>query len=283
MVFNASPHPSPLPLGERVSPKGSLFMAFLRPLIKVFPPSVGFFSSRRTGKREATLFSPRPFRFFFPLPKGERARVRGKTGLFILAAVLVVLGGCIPKQVQPLSGVFAGILAEPKEGKAPLTVQFDATRSTDPAGPITDYLWDFGDGSSIASGAQVSHTFHRAGEYLVTLVVVGPSGTGRATVLIRVLNNPPVASFTVWPKDPFTDESVTFDASSSFDPDGDPLTYTWDFGDGAVAQGKIVQHTYKKAGEYLVILTVSDPAGAQGRATALLKVEECPGGRCGRR
>ena len=86
------------------------------------------------------------------------------------------------------------ILAEPKEGKASLTVQFDATRSTDPAGPITDCLWDFGDGSSVASGAQVFHTFRRAGEYLVTLVVVGPSGTGRDTVLIRVLNNPPVAS-----------------------------------------------------------------------------------------
>jgi len=205
-------------------------------------------------------------------------------GALALAAVLgLVLGGCVPRQVQPSSGVFAVILAEPREGRAPLTVQFDASRSTDPAGPISDYLWDFGDGSAVAQGAQVSHTFRRAGEYLVTLVVVGPSGTGRATVLIRVLNNPPTASFTVWPADPFNDEPVTFDASSSSDPDGDPLRFSWDFGDGAVGQGKLVQHTYSKAGEYVVILTVSDPSGAEARATKLLKVEECSTGHCGRR
>jgi PKD repeat protein len=87
----------------------------------------------------------------------------------------------------------------------------------------------------------------------------------------------------VWPKDPFTDESVTFDASASSDPDGDPLRFRWDFGDGSSAEGKIVQHTYKKAGEYVVILTVSDPAGAEDRATTLLKVEECASGHCGRR
>jgi hypothetical protein len=32
-----------------------------------------------------------------------------------------------------------------------------------------------------------------------------------------------------------------------------------------------------------VILTVSDPSGAEGRATKLLKVEECSTGHCGRR
>ena len=211
------------------------------------------------------------------------SRFRAGALLFALFALGLLLGGCLSKNVSPSSGVFAVILAEPKEGQAPLTVQFDASRSTDPAGPLTDYLWDFGDGSPVASGAQISHTFRRAGEYLVTLVVVGPSGTGRATALIRALNNPPKASFTFWPKDPFTDESVTFDASASSDPDGDPLSYRWDFGDGSSAEGKIVQHTYKKAGEYVVILTVSDPAGAESRATALLKVEECSTGHCGRR
>jgi PKD repeat protein len=220
----------------------------------------------------------RVFRF---ARSGEGVWVRAV--LLGLAFLGLFLGGCVPQSVGPSSGVFAVIVAEPREGQAPLTVQFDATRSTDPAGPIADYLWDFGDGSPVASGAQISHTFRRAGEYLVTLVVVGPSGTGRATTLIRALNNPPKASFTAWPKDPFTDESVTFDASASSDPDGDPLRFRWDFGDGSSAEGKIVQHTYKKAGEYVVILTVSDPAGAEDRATTLLKVEECAGGHCGRR
>lgn len=208
--------------------------------------------------------------------------IRRALVLGILAAG-VFLSGCVKNAVSPSAGVMAVVVAEPREGKAPLTVQFDASRSVDPAGPITDYLWDFGDGSPVVSGERVSHTYRRAGEYLVTLVVVGLSGTGRATVLVRVLNNPPEARFSVWPEDPWTEELVTFDASASSDPDGDPLTYLWDFGDGGMAQGKVVQHTYQKAGEYVVILTVSDPSGAQARATKLLKVEECVGGGCGRR
>lgn len=195
----------------------------------------------------------------------------------------VLLGGCVRNITSPTSLVQAVIVAEPQEGRAPLTVQFDASRSVDPAGPLSEYLWDFGDGSPVASGVVLAHTYQRAGEYLVTLVVVGPSGTGRATTFIRVLNNPPQAAFTVWPEDPWTDESVAFDASSSSDPDGDPLTYFWDFGDGSIGEGKIAQHVYTKAGEYVVILTVRDPSGAESRATKLLKVEECGTGGCGRR
>jgi len=52
-------------------------------------------------------------------------------------------------------------------------------------------------------------------------------------------------------------ETVTFDASLSFDPDNDELNYTWDFGDGTIAYGKIVQHSYG-TGRYTVCLTVSD-------------------------
>lgn len=242
---------SPLPSGERVRVRGS-------PLIPTFSPSGGE-GFERTGKR---------------------VRVRG---ILLLTVLALLLGGCVSKTVQPTSGVFAVIVAEPKEGKAPLTVQFDASQSFDPAGAITDYLWDFGDGSPVASGATLSHTYQRAGEYMVTLVVVGPSETGRATTLIRVLNNPPKASFTVWPTDPFTDEPVSFDASPSSDPDGDTLTYLWDFGDGGSAEGMVVQHTYAEAGEYVVVLTVRDPSGAEDRATQVLKVEECATGGCGRR
>ncbi|MEN3009792.1 MAG: PKD domain-containing protein, partial [Candidatus Bipolaricaulaceae bacterium] len=189
---------------------------------------------------------------------------------FVLGALAflgLALGGCVRPSLSPAGGVTAVLRAEPREGPAPLTVRFDASRSLDPAGALTDYLWDFGDGAEVASGAVVEHTYRRAGEYVVTLVVVGPSGTGRATALIRVLNNPPKAAFSVWPSDPWAEEPVAFDASPSSDPDGDPLRYLWDFGDGRTGEGKLVQHAYTKAGEYVVVLTVVDPSGAEGRAT----------------
>jgi len=52
-------------------------------------------------------------------------------------------------------------------------------------------------------------------------------------------------------------ETVTFDASLSFDPDNDELNYTWDFGDGTIAYGILVKHSYSPGG-YTAFLTVSD-------------------------
>ncbi len=203
-----------------------------------------------------------------------------------LASVLIgaglLLAGCTPEPVAEPK-VRATVVANPVEGKAPLAVRFDASASTDPAGPLSDHLWDFGDGSEVVSGREVEHTYARAGEYLVTLVVVGPSGTGRATTFIRALNNPPTAAFNFSPTDPFEGESVTFDASTSSDPDGDIARYVWDFGDGATAEGRIVNHSYARPGEFLVILTVTDSAGAEARATRLVKVDDCSSGGCGRR
>ncbi len=51
---------------------------------------------------------------------------------------------------------------------------------------------------------------------------------------------------------------MLFDASKSFDPDDDRLTYEWDFGDGTRSTEKIVAHFYKEPGEYTVKLRVCD-------------------------
>ncbi|MFH1367082.1 MAG: lamin tail domain-containing protein [Patescibacteria group bacterium] len=56
----------------------------------------------------------------------------------------------------------------------------------------------------------------------------------------------------------FEGEQVLFDASDSFDSDGDTLTYSWDFGDGLVGNGLTPTHVYEVMGQYTVTLTVSD-------------------------
>ena len=58
-------------------------------------------------------------------------------------------------------------------------------------------------------------------------------------------------------------DEVEFDASDSFDPDNDNLTYTWDLGDGQTAQGIKVKHAYNGIGLYKVVLTVKDDSGTE--------------------
>lgn len=55
------------------------------------------------------------------------------------------------------------------------TVTVDASASTDPDGSVTEYIWDFGDGTT-ASGVTASHNYSSAGNYLVTLAVSDEDG-----------------------------------------------------------------------------------------------------------
>jgi len=54
------------------------------------------------------------------------------------------------------------------------------------------------------------------------------------------------------------DDPITFDGSGSSDPDGDSLTYAWDFGDGSTGAGVTTTHAYTAGDTYNVTLVVND-------------------------
>jgi len=56
-----------------------------------------------------------------------------------------------------------------------LTLNFDATSSSDPEGGTLSYAWNYGDNIT-GSGARPNHTYAAAGTYTVTLTVTDPSG-----------------------------------------------------------------------------------------------------------
>lgn len=70
--------------------------------------------------------------------------------------------------------------------------------------------------------------------------------------------------------------ATNFDGSGSTDSDGTITNYSWDFGDGANADGVIVDHVYSSAGVYQVTLTVTDDDGATGTAMTSILVNTPP-------
>jgi hypothetical protein len=62
--------------------------------------------------------------------------------------------------------------------------------------------------------------------------------------------------------------AINFDGSLSSDPDGDPLTYAWTFGDGSTATEATPAHTYTATGIYNVCLTVNDGSANSDPACA---------------
>ena len=89
-------------------------------------------------------------------------------------------------------------------------------------------------------------------------------------------NRSPVASISAVPAVGSAPLAVSFDGSASSDPDGDALTYSWDFGDGGQASGETVSHTYQFVGSYLAVLTVSDGLGGTDTDQVVISVTRTP-------
>jgi hypothetical protein len=95
----------------------------------------------------------------------------------------------------------------------------------------------------------------------VLLIGLGVLAAGGITYAVLPKNDPPVAG-TVGVSPSGTGlQSVTsysFTAQGARDPDGDSLTYSWNFGDGGTGSGQSATHVYATAGSFNVSLTVSD-------------------------
>ncbi len=105
----------------------------------------------------------------------------------------------------------------------------------------------------------------------VGYVDLGYGGTTPALRSVRYtgsLNGPPVARSTATPTSGTAPLLVQFDGTGSTDPDGDALTYDWDFGDAtAHATTAKPSHSYAANGAYTARLTVADGRGHTASTT----------------
>jgi MYXO-CTERM domain-containing protein len=100
----------------------------------------------------------------------------------------------------------------------------------------------------------------------------GSATSEPATVTLDVVNRAPQATFSVNNPLPYRGQLVGFTASAS-DPDGDALTYRWDFGDASPqASGASASHTYEAPGRYTVTLTVTDAFSTSVSETSTVEI-----------
>ncbi|MCI4349014.1 MAG: PKD domain-containing protein, partial [Thermoplasmata archaeon] len=137
-------------------------------------------------------------------------------------------------------------------------VDLVATASGTP-GPYT-LSWQFGDGSSLASaGAMVSHTYAVGGAYTVTVTAKDNGTLGRVTVAqpVEILSPPTVRIIAA--AGPAGVLAWSFQAYLQGG-SGTPIL-AWSFGDGLIASGAWVNHTFTKVGTYTIRLNLTDPSG----------------------
>ncbi len=89
------------------------------------------------------------------------------------------------------------------------------------------------------------------------------------TPLLAGVNNRPPVSVNSGPYDGKTGMPVNFESGVSFDPDGDGITYFWDFGDGNNSTSANPSYTYNSFGTYVVTLTITDSRGATGSSQTI--------------
>jgi glucose/arabinose dehydrogenase len=86
-------------------------------------------------------------------------------------------------------------------------------------------------------------------------------------------NSPPTAVASATPTNGSAPLSVRFSSSGSGDVEGDPLSYSWDFGDGSPTTSEPSPlHTYSVKGTYTARLTVTDSRGGSSSAVVVISV-----------
>ena len=151
-----------------------------------------------------------------------------KRGLLLVALLLVqLMAGCtsvLESTVNPR----AVLTATPTEIQQGGEVTFDARSSDAVEGIISEFNWDFGDGTETTTIAGfTSHQYKESGQFNVLLTVINDQGgTDSSSIMIRV-NGAPILNLSI-PENVRSGDTILLDASETVDPEGGELSFEWD-------------------------------------------------------
>ncbi len=191
-------------------------------------------------------------------------------GLYSVGLIITDANGCKDTTVKPsyirITAPVADFSADQTSGCPGFTVNF--TDNSTPDHPLTNWLWDFGDG--LASTQQnPAHVYTSPGVYTVTLTVtnaIGCTSVRTRTNYIRVFT-PPTAGITPVNPSSCTPAIVDFNNNST-NGSGGISAWNWNFGNGQTTTAvNPIPVTYPTAGTYVVTLTVTDVNGCSSTTT----------------
>lgn len=168
----------------------------------------------------------------------------------------------------------------------PAAAQLNGTASDDglPGGNMP-VLWSQVNGpgtATFANSAALSTTvsFSQAGYYLLRLTATDGQLFASATVSVRAYNasdynqSPVVTAGPAASPSPAPSGQPAAFTVTANDPDGDTLSYTWNFGDNTTGTGASPGHTYSIVGTYEVALVITDGRGGSETRTLQLEVSQ---------
>lgn len=219
--------------------------------------------------------SQRQFVYSWQFGDGGTASVKNPAyaykavGPFTAKLVVTSGSGCkdsVSKSVNTIYAAPVAAFAGPAETCLGTAASF-TDQSTAAGSTVAKWEWDFGDGSPVSTQQNPSHTYAKAGTYLVRLSVTSAIGcVSIATNKKIVVNSLPSADFMV--SSPLCEKRTAAFTNTSVANSGSISKWIWNFGDGSPAlQQASPTHSFSPAGTYPVKLQVETDKGCVSAVT----------------
>lgn len=187
-----------------------------------------------------------------------------KAGTFDVSVTVTNSSGCTANLTKPAMiqvSIPEISISEPIKGCVPVDASFTINTTNVMNDPVVNYLWNFADGTSLATTtSSVTHRYTNTGTYHIGVTVSTQQGCTVSQTFNRqvMAGNPPSdVSFTASPSSVCVGEEVRLLANARF-----ATTYSWDFDDGTTQEGSAndIRHAFKRNGTR----TVQMKAGNNG-------------------